>query len=463
MRLVHWGTLAAALALLDCQSTVVIGGTSAGTIGTPATSAGASSSGRVTASAAASSGASGGASSSGNSTSASASGTAGASSAATSGGSGTSSGGSNGTTTSPAPARFNPAVGYTTQDVFLISMSLRRSADAGIDLAIAAADQQGTIEMLLGKGDGTFRSDPNGPISIAAYPNQLCSADFDGDGVGDLAVLLNSAPDLVGMLFDTGTQGFADSGALDVPSASFGLYGIDSMVAGDWNGDGNADLAFFWGPFGIIRGLGDGGFGPLSIYDAGVCGLGTAADFDGKNGLDLALLCSDGLRVALNDGDGGFTSSGAAPIQSPPQQAVVGDFDGKNGPDVAIVSNDFHIRIYLNDGTGTLREQAITYDTGHDSQIAAGDFNLDGKADLAAASPENTGIEVWLSNGDGTLSLPQLIPAEQNGYVSQLLAADLNGDGKVDIAALGSLVVGAEGKGAVSVYLNATPGPGGGS
>jgi hypothetical protein len=91
---------------------------------------------------------------------------------------------------------------------------------------------------------------------------------------------------------------------------------------------------------------------------------------------------------------------------------------------------------------------AVSYPTGgiDAESIAVGDFNGDGKLDLAVANPNNLILSILLGNGDGTFAAP-LTSTPASGWISSLAVADFNGDGHAD------LVVGNDSANSVTVLL----------
>jgi FG-GAP-like repeat len=159
------------------------------------------------------------------------------------------------------------------------------------------------------------------------------------------------------------------------------------------------------------------------------------ADLTGDNNLDLVY----GSIVTLGRGDGTFKFDQILPNYRPPFGVTYGDFNGDGKLDIAYVAGDsgnisrgLQLNVMLGDGTGkfTLGSKIQSY-AGF-GWILAGDFNGDGKLDLVAMRGQT--LTVYFGNGDGTFAIgPQyvLFPGDHQG--SQLVAGDFNNDGKLDI------------------------------
>ena len=216
-----------------------------------------------------------------------------------------------------------------------------------------------------------------------------------------------------------------------------------SIAVGDFNNDGKADLAVADaaspGYVTILLGNGDGTFQTATNYPAGAYGLTSIAlaDFNEDGKMDLAVIPLGvefgPIAILLGNGDGTFQ---APIIDSGFQSAggvVVGDFNGDGKPDLA--SADFEsVLVALGNGDGTFQAASTIYggDT-YFSAVAAGDFNGDGKADLALGTDSLPAtVLVLLGNGNGTFQ----VGASSNlpEFPDQITVADFNGDGKADLA-----------------------------
>ena len=122
---------------------------------------------------------------------------------------------------------------------------------------------------------------------------------------------------------------------------------------------------------------------------------------------------------------------------------AVGDFNGDGKPDLAVINAyDNSVSIFLNSGSGTFPTRK-DYATGaYPTAVVVGDFNGDGKLDLATsecgATPNCAGgsASILLGNGDGTFQTH--VDYTVGGYPLALTVADLNGDGFLDLAVANS-------------------------
>jgi hypothetical protein len=172
-----------------------------------------------------------------------------------------------------------------------------------------------------------------------------------------------------------------------------------------------------------------------------------AADFNNDNILDLVGPGPEGVDLRIGNGDGTFRfGSIAGRNYRSPLGLVYGDFNGDGNLDIAYVSGDSNnitngkqVIVMLGDGTGKFTlGSAFTSWRGF-SLLAVGDFNGDGKLDIAAS--QGTTLGIYLGNGDGTFTSFKTYPFPgagngQDAGGDAIIAADFNGDGKLDLLTL---------------------------
>ncbi len=169
------------------------------------------------------------------------------------------------------------------------------------------------------------------------------------------------------------------------------------------------------------------------------------ADFDGNGTLDLAValrnLNPQGIKVALGNGDGTYQPFDFYSIPGSPHDVAVGDFDGDFNLDLA-VPNSGSVSILLGNGDGSFGSPVAFGSSAISREIVVGDFNGDSKLDVAVTNELNNPgtITVLLGNGDGTLASPNDYAAGAAPH--NLVAADFNADGELDVAVVNNTNLG---------------------
>jgi hypothetical protein len=315
------------------------------------------------------------------------------------------------------------------------------NGDGLLDLAVANNGHYGqnsTVSVLLSNGDGSFQAARN--FNAGTAPSSAAVADFNGDGIPDLAVA-NQASDNVSVLLGNGDGSFQTS--RNFPTGP----GPRSVAVGDFNGDGRLDLAVanagtyptYQGSVSVLVGNGDGSFQTAPTLAAGDRpGSVAVGDFDGDGTPDIAVAnrASSNVSVLLGNGDGSFQTARAFFAGSEPGSVAVGDFNGDGLLDL-VVTNIFGntVSVLLGNGDGSFQAPR-TFSAGSEPlTVAVGDFNGDGIPDLAVANynyPNRGAVSVLLGNGDGTFQAPRAFSAGANPWF--VAVADFNGDGLLDLA-----------------------------
>jgi hypothetical protein len=181
-------------------------------------------------------------------------------------------------------------------------MAADLNGDGNLDIVAANFGQfaGNTVSVLLGNGDGAFK--PQKQYTTASGALWVIAADFNGDGIPDLAVDCacgNGAcgyPGDVSILIGNGDGTFQ-------PRTDYDLYGFPYTVSsGDYNGDGYLDLLVTnldFSQASLLLGNGDGTFAaPASVAKTGPSPVGIApGDFDGNGLLDAAIGTAGGYTL----------------------------------------------------------------------------------------------------------------------------------------------------------------------
>jgi hypothetical protein len=160
--------------------------------------------------------------------------------------------------------------------------------------------------------------------------------------------------------------------------------------------------------------------------------------------MDLAVADSAALSISilLGNGDGTFQAPMTFPTRNPPRRLVTADFNGDGNLDIATVNStnvsgpaNNSVSLLLGTGDGSFTPYVDYPMDGGVFSMASGDFNADRQIDLAVGNPGFEVISVLLGRGDGTFEPPVNDGTGNGNYVSTyLIANDLNGDGKLDLA-----------------------------
>jgi hypothetical protein len=311
--------------------------------------------------------------------------------------------------------------------------------DGKLDLAVGNGCCGGThgdtVSILIGNGDGTFQ--PQVDYATAGEPNGVAVADLNRDGNIDL-VTSDYTPGKVSVLLGNGDGTFrahADYATGDLP---------DVVIIGDFNRDGILDLAtanpgpgFCCGTtVSILLGKGDGTFRRHVDFVAGnVPNNLVTGDFNRDGNLDLAVTKghSDSVAILLGNGDGTFQASVDYPAGSCPGFPVAVDFNADGNLDLAISDGcDNVVSVLVGNGDGTFNAR-VNYPAGEGAAgTGTADFNGDGILDLVLSNGVSGTLSIFLGNGDGTFQTRVDYPWLTGGGLCA--PGDFNADGSLDLA-----------------------------
>ena len=346
----------------------------------------------------------------------------------------------NGTINFSTATRKNYLVGTAPQSLIVGDF------DGDNTLDIACANQSsGNATVLLNKGDGTFPSGFNVAGTASSKPNSVATGDLNGDGKDDVVTANDNGSFSVYLANGTGlgtvatTSTPANTLAKVVQLADLNHDGnLDLLVAVANSGNSPAPTSLL-----VYFGNGDGTFGTPTLYNTGGYSPQTisVADLNGDGYPDVIVAHNSETfaSVFLNSATGILGTPTHATVGTFQNAVAIGDVTGDGKPDLvaSLYTSTGSIVVLPGNGDGTFGAAILSDGGSAPSGLQLADFDNDGKLDLAVVNsnlsvPAQNFLRVMKGNGDGTFTLTNLYQAESNALMPTL--GDFNGDGKSDLA-----------------------------
>jgi hypothetical protein len=324
----------------------------------------------------------------------------------------------------------------------------------GIVVANSSPGASGSVGLFLNNGSGGF-----GPqttyTTFKVQPVAIAVGDFNNDGVPDIAVadmdLNNIVTVFLGQAAASGAFNGFGSG-IQYPAGQSGQGYPVALAVGDFNGDGNLDLAVaIQSPPGdpgsdnvsIMLGDGTGTFTQGAYYYTAPHPVAVVAtklnDSANPDLLDLAVAAGSGnvVTVFWGNGDGTFGGQVNCGTGNVPSAVAAANLtNAKNGQNDLIALNQMgnSFSVILNNGNNTFQSR-LDYAAGLNAQsVVMADFNGDSAPDLAFADGASSAMSVTLGNGDGTFQPPTYYTTGTATDPVFIVEGDFNQDGVPDLA-----------------------------
>jgi hypothetical protein len=318
------------------------------------------------------------------------------------------------------------------------SASADFNSDGKADVVTILDFTQGNILFAAGDGDGTFT--PAGEIAGSAGAQGLDAGDVNGDGKPDV---ISASTNTMYVWYGNGAGHFTAG-----PTYPQTLGGQVEPRLLDLDGDGDLDVAA--PTFTAIQTLinkGDGTFtaGPSTQLN-GACAVSAISparlNSDAKKDLFAVDGCSSTVYALKSNGDGSFAASGTAYFSGGlvPEDVAAIDLNGDGFDDMAAIGSfSFTLSIALTNGQGAFSGAISNYQFGGagPTSLTAADLNRDGKTDLAVSWLASSSGGVTVFAGNGTVTMQKVADFTVGSFPQNPILVDFDGDQKRDIVTAG--------------------------
>jgi len=353
--------------------------------------------------------------------------------------------------------QFNPRENFGTSYAPRSIITADLDADGDLDIAVANGGYNSgpgeTFTIFWNTEEEPFSTKTNYNTGLDNRPMDLAAADFNKDGIIDLAIIHYGVRGLgttLAVHLNQGEQEFSEGVFYTVGQGPAGI------VASDLDGDGDVDLATAnytsgneTGTISVLLNNGDGVFAEHVTYDTiGNPASVMAADLDNDEDMDLVVVggndtLTGSATILLGNGDGTFSQGTAIEAGFEYTELAVADINKDGNIDLAAVrydsgkGTDAYLLLGAGDGTFSLSDEILTTGAGPIT-VALADFEGDGKLDIITANLDtslswNT-LSILRGKKDGRFYVSRAVVVDPG--VVDVAVGDFNGDGKLDLASL---------------------------
>jgi hypothetical protein len=319
--------------------------------------------------------------------------------------------------------------------------------DSKLDIVVANADSD-NIWVFFGIANGSFSGQIIYSMVSRSRPVWVAVGDFNNDTIQDI-VVANKLADNICIVFGYGNDSFGDELMLSTGQNSTPI----SVTLGDFNQDKSMDIAVAnhnSKSFGLFFGFGNGTFSSQKIYSVDSnASLHSIMVCDINNDALLDIFVADydqgdsSFAIFYGFGDGNFTLAMIYPtgLNTQPYTIAAGDFNNDGRLDLAVnYYNEDAIGVFIQLGSEPFGSSAL-FSTGNQSQpqsVTVGDFNNDDYLDIAVANSGTNNIGILLGYGNGDFAHPLTYSTGNNSLPSSITVGHFNNDTYLDIAVVNS-------------------------